>query len=224
MQAGIFLYDEVSHTTVHNYVEKHLGVLANFTRCNHLARIAQFWGSAPHRDDLHRPSLLIPMRRRIQMHFDGLIRVCYFGVPAVRLPTLRDDLHEDSSRGRSWNVSDPFTVRFYVERQLLAILAVFQIYAGVFDGHIPGAGGHFNGDASWRSVALRLGLVLEKRSSYRRTARPEAHQNSQSYRDEEFVSHSNVHRRRNGVPWSRLFFAADADRMLRHADAHKKTT
>jgi len=69
---------------------------------------------------------------------------------AVRFPTFGDNLNEDATGGRLWNMGDALHVgldvdfRFFVLDQ--TIFVRFEIDAGVFDGLVSVAAGDFDGE------------------------------------------------------------------------------
>src|SRR5882724_8640967 len=86
------------------------------------------------------------------MHLDDLLRVCDVEPASIRLPSLGDDLNQNSPRRCIRNVRDTFAARLYIHFQLLVLLQrvlfdEFHVHTGVLNGNTFLAAGYFNGDS-----------------------------------------------------------------------------
>src|SRR6266403_2566750 len=96
------------------------------------------------------------------MHLDDLLRVGDVEPASIRLPSLGDDLNQNSPHRCIRNVRDAFAACLYIHFQLLILLQrvlfdEFHVHARVLNGNTFLAAGHFNGDS-------RLHLGRRRRS------------------------------------------------------------
>src|SRR6266853_759565 len=86
------------------------------------------------------------------MDFNGLLRVSDIEPPSVGLPSFCDNLNQNSSERRVWNVGDALTTGLHIHFQFLvfpyrALFDKFHVHAGVLNRNTLLAARHFNGDA-----------------------------------------------------------------------------
>src|ERR1700740_753649 len=97
---------------------------------------------------------LVPLRGAIKMNLDDLPGVGDVVPMPVGLPAICDNLNEDATKGRLWNMSDALPVGLDVEFRLFVfdqvIFLRLQVDAGVFNGLVLVAPGDFDCDAGNR--------------------------------------------------------------------------
>ena len=101
------------------------------------------------------------------MYFDHRSLIGQLVVLSVRFPSIRNNLNQHSPQRRIWNVRCSVPVRFHVQFIFPVFakhsaFAEFQIHAGVLDGNVFLASGHFNGQplARRRCCLCRRILLL----------------------------------------------------------------